>query len=160
LEADDAIHEERNRDFDRFMLEKITSNRVADADLKVKKRVRRAATFLIVFWSFGVLHAAFLDLLTVFSLTVGLKTPKVQEDQLLLVAFSISYSTGAALGLFGAIRMWQLRSYRWALLSALLAMLLFFFCCWALIAGIWALIILDQADVREEFQLERERRRR
>ncbi|MCA9128065.1 MAG: hypothetical protein KDB22_13310 [Planctomycetales bacterium] len=65
-----------------------------------------------------------------------------------LVAMAVSIGV-----LVGAIRMSQVRSYTWSLAAAVLAMLpIGNCCCIGLPIGIWALVVLQDATVKQVFQ--------
>ena len=111
-----------------------------------RRRVAHAALALVV--------VGLVNWLTIFVILAWLYTNKVpaEFEPVAFRVFAI-LAIGSGVILFGAYRMVNLDSYRWAMTSAICSMFIGpgYIVGWP--CGLWALAVLARQDVRDEFQL-------
>jgi len=141
-------------------------------DPAVHSKVKAPATTLMVLAVLGLLYSLFSILTSAFSgeanrqILEGLREALSQSGQELPpfveslfnsasdigVALAILNAAAWVFVLFGALRMRQLRSRSLCVAAAVLALAPTQCCCGLGIAvGIWALVVLNRADVRQSF---------
>jgi len=128
---------------------------------RAETEVHGPAVVLLIAWLFGALFALCLFCVALYVL-VGPPpaNPPPPGERPLMAALGLVYPVVAALGLYGAVQMLRLRSYGWAMTSAILMMVSFFGCLLGLAVGIWAVVVLNRPDVARGFSLNRSGDRR
>jgi hypothetical protein len=70
-----------------------------------------------------------------------------------MVLLGLIYPVVIAVGVYGALQVYRLRSRGWALVSAVLMMVSFCSCLAGLAVGVWAFLVLNRPDVARGFSL-------
>ena len=120
--------------------------------------VKGPAISLIVIGGMGVMWGSVTVVMNIFGSSIGMLDGSGQYPQLMLqgglgiVQGAISLACSIVI-ILGAIKMMKLESYGFAMASAIIAMVPCFSpcCCLGLPIGIWALVVLSNAEVKSCF---------